>query len=202
MHEQLIDVLESLLGKGNEPDAITISAEAWGQVRDLVKQVVVELEFHGHLTLAQRVDREYSTVKDHVAIGGVGETVRDFAALVLRDAVAELRSTILALSRFEQQVQTQAEPPAQAPEPSPSRVLPERVAKVWQQYTIALQRGNWDHTPTDREAWDWCNYHLRLGAEMPNFLTWQRYLREARRFHGAQKNTPLSSKWFKYRMGG
>ena len=70
------------------------------------------------------------------------------------------------------------------------RQLPRRSAKVWADFQDAIVKGKFNHSPPrDREVYDWILIHQREGADLPKFPTWQRYLREARKFHGLQKNT-------------
>lgn len=43
---------------------------------------------------------------------------------------------------------------------------------------------------TDRQAYDWLMENGPPEYELPEFDTWQRYVREGRKFYGTQKNTP------------
>lgn len=188
MNEQVIKALDGLVEEAGEPHAVKVDPQKWDQVRDLIKQVIIDLEAHGHAALAARTEHEYIVVKEQVADLTNGVT-RSFDAVALKDSVKELRSTMSALMRFASTVQRAAADIA-APQGRATLGLPERVARVWKDYLIAVQRGKWESTPTDQEAYDWCLVHLGAGDQSPMFPTWQRYLREARRRHGAQKNTP------------
>ncbi|KKM79527.1 hypothetical protein LCGC14_1349010 [marine sediment metagenome] len=76
-------------------------------------------------------------------------------------------------------------------EPAENRQLPRRVAKVWDDFQDAIVKGKFsDSPPKDREVYGWLLIHRRRGEDLPKFTTWQRYLREARKSHGYQKNTP------------
>ena len=189
MNEQVVTALDGLVEEAGEPHAVKVDPQKWDQLRDLIKQVIIDLEGHGHTALAARTEHEYIVVKGHVTASLSNGVTRSFDAVALKDRVKELRSTMVALVRFTNTVQRAAADIA-AP---PGRVtpgLPERVERVWNDYLIAVQRGKWESAPTDQEAYDWCLIHRRVGDHSPMFPTWQRYLREARRRHGAQKNTP------------
>ena len=65
--------------------------------------------------------------------------------------------------------------------------LPPSRKKAWNQYfraQVALRNC------TDREAYEWCEMQLEEEETMPTFSTWSRYVRDARRAMGLQKNTP------------
>ena len=68
--------------------------------------------------------------------------------------------------------------------------LPARCERALTQYQKGLQGGSFSGKPTDRQVYDWCLIHLPSIDSMPQFATWQRYLREARRHRGLQKNLP------------
>lgn len=189
MNEHVITALDGLLEEAGEPHAVKIDPQKWDHVRDLIKEVIIDLEGHGHAALAARTEHEYMVVKGHVAVSLSNGVTRSFDAAELKDLVKELRSTMAALVRFTNTVQRAAADIA-APQDRAKPGLPERAERVWKDYLIALQRGEWESTPTDQEAYDWCLIHLRAGDQSPMFPTWQRYLREARRRHGTQKNTP------------
>ena len=76
-------------------------------------------------------------------------------------------------------------------EPAQNRQLSRRATKVWADFQDAIVKGKFnDSPPKDREVYDWLLIQRRKGEDLPKFPTWQRYLREARKFHGHQKNTP------------
>ncbi len=76
-------------------------------------------------------------------------------------------------------------------QPAENRQLSHRAAKVWADFQDAIAKGTFnDSPPKDREVYNWLLILRQKGEDLPKFLTWQRYLREARRFYGCQKNTP------------
>ncbi len=91
---------------------------------------------------------------------------------------------------------------AQACHVGPVGAIPEsglsaRAVRAWMDYQDAIGKGKFINSPpNDREVWEWILCHRRKGENLPKFKTWQRYIREARKFHGCQKNTPRSSREF------
>ena len=79
----------------------------------------------------------------------------------------------------------------------PENGLSARASRAWKDYQDAIGKGKFINSPpNDREVWEWLLYHRCKGEDMPQFETWQRYIREARKFHGCQKNTPRSGREF------
>jgi hypothetical protein len=72
-----------------------------------------------------------------------------------------------------------------------SDLLPTRVKHAYGQYLAALP--NLGDRPTDRQCYEWAKAHAE-GSHLPAFETWQRYVREARRHYGQQKNAPLAGR--------
>jgi hypothetical protein len=70
-----------------------------------------------------------------------------------------------------------------APALSPSR------HKAYGQYLWAVSRNAALVGATDRQVYDWLRENGK-DESLATFATWGRYLREARAFHDAQKNTP------------
>jgi hypothetical protein len=70
------------------------------------------------------------------------------------------------------------------------RKIAERYEKAYRSYQYAEEKtGN---TLTDRQAYDYLKKHAVENIEgfmLPDFNTWQRYVRAGRRHYGAQKNT-------------
>ncbi|RLT08384.1 MAG: hypothetical protein DWI21_08055 [Planctomycetota bacterium] len=75
---------------------------------------------------------------------------------------------------------------------TPAKELANRFEKPYQSYKSAerelLSRGA--ETVTDRQAWEFLNEHGVDGYKPEPFDTWQRYVREARKFYDDRKNTP------------
>ena len=59
--------------------------------------------------------------------------------------------------------------------------------RAYQQYQMA-EKSLGD--TTDRQAYDWLKERVEETERLPDFNTWTRYLRTARKFYGTQKNTP------------
>ncbi len=72
-------------------------------------------------------------------------------------------------------------------------LLPERVKYAYGQYLSAVP--NVPDQATDRECYDWAKGHNE-GSPIPAFETWQRYVRQARKHLGQQKNTPQAGRSF------
>lgn len=70
-------------------------------------------------------------------------------------------------------------------------LLPERVRFAYGQYLAAVP--NVPNQATDRECYDWAKAHNE-GTRLPAFDTWQRYVRQARRHLGQQKNSPQAGR--------
>ena len=70
--------------------------------------------------------------------------------------------------------------------------LPERFEDAYEGYKLAAATlgGN----PTDKQAYEWVQDAVKAKGyseeQLPDFETWQRYLRGARRHYGEQKNSP------------
>ncbi len=65
--------------------------------------------------------------------------------------------------------------------------LPLSCVRAFQQYMRAV--GTWGEM-TDRAAYDWLDKEDEETDDLPDFDTWARYLRAARKHCGRQKNTP------------
>jgi hypothetical protein len=66
--------------------------------------------------------------------------------------------------------------------------LSDRFERAYQSYVFAASKI--DRRITDKEAYDWLKDYGLAEYELPPFGTWQRYVREGRKHHGDQKNTP------------
>lgn len=72
---------------------------------------------------------------------------------------------------------------------APTRLRPSEE-KAYQSFEYAVSRM---HPPpeTDREAYNWlCEHFDQQDYHLPDFETWERYVRAGRKHHGTQKNTP------------
>jgi len=66
---------------------------------------------------------------------------------------------------------------------------------AFRQYLDAVEKNPTQlNGATDREVYDWLGNHVEAGEELPSFATWSRYLRKARDFYDAQKNTPRAGR--------
>ena len=66
--------------------------------------------------------------------------------------------------------------------------MPRSAREAYKGYRIAVESVG--PGIRDRDAWDWLASHCPPGYRLPDFDTWARYLREARRLLGEQKNSP------------
>jgi hypothetical protein len=66
-----------------------------------------------------------------------------------------------------------------------------RYEKAFQSYNMAIAAEELTNGAFDREAHDWLKEHGLDEYELPEFDTWQRYVRKARSFYQAQKNSPV-----------
>lgn len=73
--------------------------------------------------------------------------------------------------------------------------LSDRVKAAYGQYLQAAKEctGKDGREPTDQQCYDWLSTH-NDGDTLPAFETWQRYLRDARRCLGKQKNAPRAGR--------
>ncbi len=87
--------------------------------------------------------------------------------------------------------------PAAGEEAAQATALPERANVAYGQYEQAEKRlAEQDiDKPTDRQCYDWVKAH-NDGDPLPAFETWQRYVREARRHLGEQKNTTRAGRQY------
>ena len=72
-----------------------------------------------------------------------------------------------------------------------SELLPERFKRAYGQYLSALPNGG--DASTDGDCYDWAKAHAE-GSPLPALETWQRYVRQARRHYGQQKNSPRAGR--------
>jgi hypothetical protein len=69
------------------------------------------------------------------------------------------------------------------------KMLPKVVLNSYRQYQCAeMQLGE---KATDKQAWNWLR---KEDGDVPAFLTWARYLRQARKALGENKNTPRAGR--------
>jgi len=90
----------------------------------------------------------------------------------------------------DRKLEAQPGTPPSTRDTGPRQELRARYERVWNQYTRAIQRGGFHGKVTDLEVYKWLLVHEQDISGMPKFETWQRYLRMARNFYGAQKNLP------------
>jgi len=77
----------------------------------------------------------------------------------------------------------------------PDAKLPPSREKAFRQYLDAVAKEpNRLTGASDSEVYSSVKENLEAGEGLPNFATWSRYLREAREFYSAQKNTPRSGR--------
>lgn len=171
----------------------------WFEVRRKTKELSAELEIKGKPLAATRVDREYvrlaETLREAAAKSPPPKIKHDFA---LWDISQEFLLTLRSLSRFQGEIDRQYRR-SQVEEQKPSEIkgLSRRAEIAWKDYQDGIGKGKFANSPpTDREVWEWLLIHRRKGEDLPNFETWQRYIREARKFHGCQKNTPRAGREF------
>src|SRR5262249_10202498 len=75
-----------------------------------------------------------------------------------------------------------------------AKLAPSRE-KAFRQYLDAVEKNPTQlNGATDREVYDWLVKHQEAGENLPHSDSWCRYLREAREFYLAQKNTPRAGR--------
>ena len=128
---------------------------------------------------------------------GCGDTVQPDAKVIpehrddFRSTIKDLTIGILTGAQAAQKEDKARGRAGTSDGPEDNRHLSRRVAKVWADFQDAIVKGKFDDSPPkDREVYEWLLIHRRKGEDLPRLPTWQRYLREARKFHGHQKNTP------------
>jgi hypothetical protein len=75
--------------------------------------------------------------------------------------------------------------------------LPDRARTAYDQYLRAVPEctGKDGRAPTDQQCHEWLKAH-NDGDTLPGFDTWQRYVRQARKHLGKQKNAPRAGRSF------
>lgn len=197
---ELVGKVEAVLSEyesGHAKDLLQSSR--WTEIRQEAKELAMELEIKGQPVAARRVDREYSILADalrNAACENRPPRIKD--NLVLYDISKEFLLTLRSLIHFQKEIdrqyrRSQVEEQATSDTPGLSR----RAEAAWKDYQDAIGKGKFDNSPpTDREIWEWLLIHRRKGEDLPRFETWQRYIREARKFYGCQKNTPRLGRAF------
>ncbi len=176
-----------------------LQSPRWTEIRQEVKELSTELELKGQPGSAGRVDREYSLLAEALRnAAGKDQPPRIKEDLILHDISQEFLLTLRSLIRFKEEIDRQyRRRQVEAQKTSDTKGLSRRAEAAWKDYQDAIGKGRFDHSPpTDREAWEWLLSHRRNGEDLPQFETWQRYLREARSFYGFQKNTPRVDRTF------
>lgn len=109
-------------------------------------------------------------------VAAVREHCPDIAGILSLDKVKFLKTAVPAESK-------------------PKGELSPRASKVWGDFQDAMAKGKFDKSPpTDKAVFEWLLVHVSRIEEMPKFDTWRRYLRQARKYHGCQKNTPRAGR--------
>jgi len=197
---ELVAKVEAVLSdyeSGHAKDLL--QSPQWTQIRQEAKELATELEIKGQPGISRRVDREYSILADalrNAARESKPPRIKD--DLVLYDISKEFLLTLRSIIRFQEEIDRQyRRSQAERQETSETKGLSRRAEIAWKDYQDAIGKGKFSNSPpTDREVWEWLLIHRRKGENMPRFETWQRYIREARNFHGCQKNTPRAGRQF------
>jgi hypothetical protein len=196
----LADMVEAAMSRYESGHARgLLESPDWLEVRSKAKELSAELEIKGKPVAATRVDREYvrlaEALRDAGAKNPPPKIKDDFA---LWDMSQEFLLTLRSLSRFQSEIDRQfRRSQVDQQRTSETKGLSRRAEVAWKDYQDAIGKGKFDNSPpTDREVWEWLLVHRRKGENLPHFETWQRYIREARNFHGCQKNTPRAGREF------
>jgi hypothetical protein len=84
-----------------------------------------------------------------------------------------------------------AEPQTRAKTMTEPSELPLSCERAYRQFQRVISL--WGEM-TDKQAYDWLKEQDKETEELPDFDTWARYLRKARRHYGTQKNTPRAGR--------
>jgi hypothetical protein len=88
----------------------------------------------------------------------------------------------------------ESEQPQEQKEEAPSGLPPARE-KAYQSYQYAVAVETNYNLKTDREVYDWLKDNGHSDYELPAFETWQRYVRDGRKYYGTPKNTPRAGRF-------
>ena len=73
-----------------------------------------------------------------------------------------------------------------------SKQLSQRYEQAYQSYNYAVDKAG--EPLTDKEAHDQLKDNRLDEYDLPEFETWQRYVRKGRNYYGTQKNTPRAGR--------
>jgi hypothetical protein len=128
------------------------------------------------------------TISDYeTAFFHINEFIKDFKKKQFSEAIRKTSWIISGYCKFNNKNYSETQ-----------RKIAERYEKAYQSYQYAEEKtGN---TLTDRQAYDYLKKHAVENIEgfvLPDFNTWQRYVRAGRRHYGAQKNTTRTGREIK-----
>lgn len=187
----LITHLEKAMLDYNECQLwIFLESNEWKTFQSGCEDLMAFLEFSGHPLTASRIFQGFTDVIAAAQQSDKDSWLED--SFGVQQKVAALLIRLKAINRSWSQVQANPQIPEVRTKPcvSEHKALSPAVHAAWGGYQTALSRGNFNSSaPTDREVYDWVLIQMRTGDKMPDFDTWQRYIRKARNFYGCQKNT-------------
>jgi hypothetical protein len=90
----------------------------------------------------------------------------------------------------------EAKPDADLGTRQESKPSDSRFTAAYASYELAQKalRQSLDREPTDAEAYEWLKEYGPADYDLPDFVTWQRYLRVVRHERGTQKNQPRAGR--------